>query len=420
MPKPRLILPLLKRLAERFPIIVLTGARQVGKTTLLHEIFGHDFGYVVFDPFFDVKGAKSDPDLFLSTQATPLILDEVQYAPEVVSALKRFIDRNRKPGQFFLTGSQQWGVLKTMSESLAGRAVFLDLYPFCLSEIASLEHNHPWLPTYLENPSSFLKQNKGYKLPNVQIYEQIWRGFMPEAQEISLNDVPFFYDSYHRTYIERDIRVLANLDSPGQFGQFVKLISALTAQEMNYFQMGREIGISPQTARRWLDLLKVTFQYFEIPAFTGNYIKRVSLKPKGYVVDTGSICSLQSIQQPSALSGNPLWGPLFETAVVAELIKQSTIMNVKPQFYHWRAHSGAEVDLVLDYNGILFPIEIKGKMHPTRGDARGITAFKSHYNHLKIGPGLVISNCDTIYALDENIFSMPWDWALPQNETEAG
>lgn len=411
MLKNRLITEKLRRLSKVFPSITLTGARQVGKTTLLHEIFGSDFDYVVFDPIIDKENARADPDMFLANRKTPLILDEVQYVPELISALKRKIDTNRSPGQYFLTGSQQWGVMKSMSESLAGRTVFMDLFGFSLCEIAGLSEYKPWLQKWLEEGKECL--NSSMEVVNkISTFEQIWRGWLPEAQVIPEDTVGKFHQAYQRTYIERDIRILSDVSDWHIFGRFVQLVAAMSAQEINFSELGRELGITPQTSKRWLDLLKATFQWFEIPAFSLNSIKKISNKPKGYLSDSGSICMLQAIANPNTLGGHPLWGHIFETAVVAEIRKQAEVLSTMPNFYHWRAHSGQEVDLILEWNGKYFPIEVKGTSHPKKSDALGIKAFRENYSNLNIGPGLVICTSSNIFALTEQDFAMPWNCLL--------
>ncbi|GAB4268739.1 MAG: ATP-binding protein [Opitutales bacterium] len=411
MLKNRLLTEKLKKLSSAFPAVTLTGARQVGKTTLLHEMFGKAFDYVVFDPFVDIENARKDPDLFLSNHKTPLILDEIQYAPELVSALKRKIDQNRSPGQYFLTGSQQWSVIQSMSESLAGRTAFIHLNGFCIAEIEGLSRGYPWLESWLQDTNTF-KATPKHTVDALTTFEQIWRGWLPEAQNIPEELVPEFYKAYHQTYIERDIRLLADISDWQLFGRFTRLSSSMTAQEINFSQLGRELGITPQTSKRWLELLRATFQLIEIPAFSMNTIKRISNKPKGYFADSGSICTLQAIQAPNVLGGHPMWGPIFETAVVLEIIKQSEALAAKPNFYHWRAHSGAEVDLILEWNGRYFPIEIKGKSHPTKADTHGITAFRKAYPKLDIAPGLVICNCAKPFPLTSHDWALPWNLAL--------
>jgi predicted AAA+ superfamily ATPase len=405
----RLVTQRLVELAQYFPVLVVTGARQVGKTTLLGQVFGAKAETIVFDPAQDIDNARQDPDLFLDNHPPPLILDEIQFAPELVAALKRRIDRDRRPGQYFLTGSQQWQVLRNLAESLAGRAVFLDLEGFCLGELAGSEAVHAWLPAWLDNPEGFPTRRRNRLELGQGPFEIIWRGTLPEASRLPLAILPDFWASYFRTYVERDVRLLAELSDWHLFGRFVRLAAALTGQEINSTQLGRDLGLSHQTGRRWLDMLIATFQWFEAPAYSGNATKRVSGKAKGYIGDTGLACWAQAISTPAALGGHPLWGPLFETFVVAELRKQMNLMSPPPRLHHWRSVGGAEVDLLLERDGRFFPIEIKGKTRLSRGDARGITAFRESYPGLNVAPGLVIGLCEGVEKLTSSDYSLPWD-----------
>ena len=205
----RLLTDKLYKLAESFPVVVISGARQVGKSTLLQNTLGIEAEIVVFDPVIDVENARQDPELFLNNHPTPLILDEIQYAPELVASIKRRVDLDRAPGQYILTGSQQWGVMKSMSESLAGRAVFLDLYSFCLLEISQSNFTRPWIVRWLDSPDIFLTKRQSRLPQETTLYEQLWRGFLPEPQFLSSDVIPDFLTAYQRTYIERDVRPLA-------------------------------------------------------------------------------------------------------------------------------------------------------------------------------------------------------------------
>lgn len=392
---------------DHFPIVVVVGARQVGKSTLLQHEYGEIADYVVFDPVVDTENANQDPELFLSNHKTPFILDEIQYAPSVVAALKRRVDKNKTPGQYLLTGSQQWGILKSMEESLAGRAVFLDLEGFSISEILEKTNQKSWLERFFENPDEVPNVTR-HPLP-FSLSEQLYRGFFPEAQNIPLNMIPDFYEGYLRTYLERDIRMLTDVHDLFTFSRFVRLSAALSAQEINMSQLGRELGLTPQTSKRWISLLESTFQWTSIPAFSGNMIKQVSGKNKGYWTDTGLLCHTQAISSPEALAGHPLWGPIFETAVVSEIKKTTHGFSAPPQMYHWRRYAGAEVDLILERDGIFYPIEIKASTRIGKSDAKGIMAFREHYPNLKIAKGVILAPVEKSFPVTERDFVMPWD-----------
>lgn len=390
-------------LFKHFPVVVITGARQVGKSTLVKNTFP-DIPIVVFDPVNDIENARSDPDLFIKNRTPPVILDEIQYIPQIVSSIKRAVDKDKKAGQYLITGSQQWEVMKLLAESLAGRVVFLDLDNFSLTEIAETENG--WIKKWLETES--ISNAKRVNLP-FGLYEQLWRGFMPDAQFLPLNLIADYYSSYQRTYIERDVKLMAEISDISLFGRFFRLCSALTAQEINFSELGREIGVTPQTATRWLNILTATFQWIELPVYAGNTIKRISGKRKGYISDTGITCFSQAISAPEALASHPLWGHIFEAAVVNDIRKQCRLLSTLPNLYHWRAYGGAEVDLILEWNGKFYPIEIKGKSHPSKMDARGIDYFRKTYPNLKIANGLIIAPAETAYQLTNDAYVLPWD-----------
>lgn len=404
----RIISEKLQLLFRTFPIVVLSGARQVGKSTLLAHLFS-DLPRVIFDPVTDIENARRDPELFLRNRPPPLILDEIQFAPELVPVIKRLLEADRRPGQYLVTGSQQWGIMKMLAESLTGRAVFLDLDGFGIAEIAHVPAANAWLLYWLDRAGKIMPEQIGRCALPCTLYEQLWRGFLPEAQFIPQSTVPDFHAAYLRTYIERDVRQVADVSDLVQFGHFFRLCAALTAQEINHSQLGRELGVTPQTAARWVGVLHAMFQWIPIPAYSGNTIKRISGKPKGYLADTGLVCHAQAIAAPTVLGGHPLWGALFETAVVAEIRKQCRLLPTAPNLYHWRSHGGAEVDILLEWNGCLYPIEIKGKSHPDIKDARGIQSFWQTYPRLPRMPGLVVAPSETCYQIAKDIWVMPWD-----------
>ncbi len=404
----RIIEQRLIRMAAKFPAVVLSGARQTGKSTLLKHLFPQR-DMVVLDPVIDIANARKDPTLFLDNHPAPLIIDEIQYAPELTAAIKRRVDADRQPGMYILTGSQQWAVMKSVSDSLAGRAIFIHLDGFSLSEISRQNTADRWLKRYLESPLDFGAAPASRLNLHRTLYEQIWRGFLPEANTMALEWIGDFHKAYTRTYIERDARLAGDVNDWQSFGRFAQLMAALTAQEINHSQLGRELGITPQTASRWAGMLAATFQLLDAPAYQGNAIKRISGKPKSYIADTGLACSLQMISSPGALGGHPLAGALFETAVLGEIIKQTRTLSTPPNIYHWRTHGGAEVDILLERDGCFFPIEVKLTAHPTRNDVRGLAAFRATYPKIKTAPGLVIAPCERMERLTEHDFAVPWD-----------
>lgn len=409
MYRPRLASDRLQQLTRSFPVVVVSGARQVGKTTLLQHVFPtHD--YVVFDASLDQEGARREPDLFLRNHPPPVILDEIQYAREVISALKRHVDRaGGAPGQFLLTGSQQWQVLQSLAESLAGRVAFLDLQGFSLQELAG--RRSCWLQRLLDEPEDCFDWSRQAARYPGGLHEWLWRGSLPRATELEQSVIADFWMGYHRTYVERDARLAGDVSDWQEFGRFVRLMSALTAQEINFSQLGREIGMTPQTARRWLKVMQGTFQWFEIAAFSENALKRVSQRPKGYLADTGLACYHTQISSPRALGSHPLLGALFETAMACEIMKQAATLAAQPAFYHWRAAGGAEVDLLLERDGTLYPIEIKLTANPTRRTASGILAFRAAHPQRRVANGIVLCAVEEPRWVADEVLAMPWNLA---------
>ncbi len=403
------------RMAERFPVVLVGGARQAGKSTLVAHLFGNHCRTFVFDPVIDVGEAQRDPELFLSLNPPPLILDEVQYAPHLLPVIKRIADaRADDRGLFFLTGSQQFQLIENISESLAGRVFVADLMPMSSAELAgtlrpgaieALFHKDP--PDNAREILSLLRNASMQVASSGLLLERIFRGGYPRLIDFRTNEVAEWLGSYLRTYVERDVRRLRDLADPHDFTRFLRLAAALTSREINYSQLGREIGINPRTAKGWLEVLTASYQVFLVDAYNGNTVKRVSGRPKIYVTDTGFACHLLSITSPEALNAHPLIGQLFETFTVGEIVKHIAGLDARPRTQHWRTRGGAEVDLILERDGVLYPIEIKLKARPSRRDLSGIRAFAETYSGERIGPRIVFHGGTELFLIDEYTVAIP-------------
>ena len=401
----RLLAARLARLHAHFPVVVVSGARQVGKTTLLQHQFP-DYDYVCFDPALDLENARSEPELFLDNHKPPVILDEIQYAPELVAAIKRRVDANaHASSMYLLSGSQQWQVLKVLAESLAGRVAFLDLHGFSLPEIAQTSNS--WLANWLQDSQAFVEQQHNYY--SGELTEWLWRGCLPRAQSLPLDLVPDFWAAYHRTYIERDARLAGAVDNWQDFGRFVQLLSALTAQELNKSALGREIGLSARSSQRWLRILLDTYQYFELPAYSNNLTSRVKARSKGHIADSGLACHHAQLARPTNLGSHPLFGAVFESAMVSEIRKQAQLLPTAPQLYHWRTRGGAEVDLLLEINGTLYPFEIKLTSNPGKRHCSGIHALRKRHPNTNIAPAALICSIPKPRRLSPNVIALPWN-----------
>lgn len=387
-------------------ILLVTGARQVGKSTLLRNLFPN-LQHITFDPIQDSYGVRQDPDLFLKTFPSPMILDEVQYVPELLPALKRHVDLRQDYGQYFLTGSQNFSMLKTISESLAGRVSILKLYPMTFLELYDLKEH--WIDAYLRRETNFFVglSAASQVLP---LYQSIYRGGMPGLISRSDSKLFNYFESYLETYIERDVRSIGNIQNLQDFTLFVRLLAAQTAQEVNLAHLGRELGIANSTAIQWRKLLQATYLWLELPAYHGNAVKRIAKKSKGYILDTGLACHLQRLSSAAALSQSPGRGALFENYCVSELYGYLQGQETQPQFYHWRTVNQAEVDLILEQDGWLFPIEFKCKTTLNAYDARGIKSFRETYPQANIFKGVIIYAGDVVRHVTEDVIAIPWNY----------
>lgn len=398
----------------RFPAVLVTGARQVGKSTLLEHLFGGEARTFVFDPIQDIGNARADAELFLRLNPAPLILDEIQYAPELLAALKRVVDERRgERGLYFLTGSQQFDVMRGVRESLAGRVGLIDLLPMSAGELGR-RTGEPLLERILGvEPGHGVVQvdSDPAVARGGSLLEAIYRGGFPGLLEFETAEIPDWFSSYFQTYIERDVRALRVVQDAREFTRFVQLLAALTAQEINFSQLGREVGITRQTAAAWLDTLASSYQMLLVEAWSGNAVKRATSRPKVHVQDTGLACWLLAVSSPRALNAQPNLGALFETWVVTELLKQAQGIGARPRFWHWRSKGGAEVDLVIERDGVLHLVEVKLSSRPSRRDAQGMGAFQRANPTARVGAKVVVHGGDDVIPLDESTVAIPW-WTI--------
>jgi uncharacterized protein len=385
-------------------IVLIVGARQVGKSTLLRHCLP-DLPHITFDPIQDFYNVREDPDLFLKQFQGPLILDEIQFYPELLSALKRRVDESSEVAQYYLTGSQNLSVLKNVAETMAGRVAILNLYPMTLHEMNSVVEGH-WLPHLLEDPGLLPEKFKGC-IPQFSVWDSIWRGGMPGFIGIPTEGYATMFESYVQTYVERDVRLVENIQDLRAFDRFIRVMAALSSQEINTNTLGQEVGISYKTIMRWINLLTYTYQWHLLDPYHGNTLKRITKKPKGIFADTGLACHLIRLTSAQSLGAYPQLGALFESFVVDQVKGVLSSLSQSVNLYHWRTHAGAEVDMVIEKDGFLYPIEVKLKSVLTKQDARGIKAFFETYSQSKLKKGVIIYPGDRCFFLDESIIAVP-------------
>ena len=411
MYKHRYIEEQVRQMASFFKVILVVGARQVGKSTMLKNMFPH-LRHITFDQTNLPPEITTDARSYLDRLPTPIIFDEIQFAPQLLNAIKIKVDETEQTGQYFLSGSQNFSMLKSVSESMAGRVGILNLENMSLLEAYDFyKQEHTWLHHYLTNPNDVLKsEHLQERTQSISLVEALYRGNMPRAL-LSPNTsfLKNYFMAYMNTYINRDIRLIAQPREIGDFTNFIRLCAARTGREINLSHFGREIDITHKTAKNWLQMLYQTYQWFDCPAFSKNATKRLSKRSKGYMPDTGLACYLLRISSPEELADHEMRGPLFETWVFNAIRQQMTALDMEPYLYHWRSANGAEVDVVLSMNGRLYPIEIKAKRSLTLHDTRGLQAFRNTFPHERIQTGLIIYGGTQVYRLSENVIALPWN-----------
>lgn len=331
---PRNLLNVLKKSAEHYPVVLLDGPRQSGKTTLCRGAFS-DKAYVSLEPVDSREFARSDPRGFLAEYAAGAIVDEVQHAPHLLSYLQDDVDRDPRPGRFILTGSQNLAISQAASQSLAGRAGILHLLPLSRDERAAFPGGAP------DN-----------------LFELLWAGGYPRIYDRGIPAQQWLSD-YVSTYVQRDVRQLLNIGDLNSFTAFLRLCAAHTAQELNLSAIGSDAGVSHNTAGAWLSVLESSFLCFRLPAWHRNRKKQLIKAPKLHFFDSGLVCYLLGIREPEQLRHHPLRGAVFETWVVSEHYKKQVHQGMEPQLFHFRIPRGAEVDLVQVQDGKTVLVEAK-------------------------------------------------------------
>ena len=396
---PRSLGTVLRKAADEFPAVVLVGPRQSGKTTLLRNIFGSQYQIISLEPPDVRLAAQSDPRGFLNLYPAPIVFDEIQYAPGLLPYIKEKIDANRsKAGQFILTGSQNLLLMSQVTESLAGRAAVLKLMPLTLRETNRMsEKNFPW-----ENPQSSIPPIS----TSGEVWEKILRGSYPELSINLARDAHLWQASYIQTYLERDVRNLRNLGDLTQFQVFLRALAARSAQILNLSELARDVGVAVNTAKDWISILEASFQIFILRPYYVNIGKRLIKAPKVYFVDTGLLCYLVGLRDVSHAAAGPMGGALFENLVISDLYKTYLHRGEEPALYYWRTVAGSEVDLVIDTQAGLIPIEIKSSETPRPEMAKEIRAFQQDFKE-KTMPGYVIYPGNMVLPLGQGVSSLP-------------
>lgn len=384
------------RAAKMFSTVLITGARQVGKTTLLRKMMS-DTAYLTLDDPILLQSAIEDAGSFFKSTQPPVVVDEIQYALNLFKYIKMIADETGKKGLFYLTGSQQFRMMKGVSESLAGRISIINLLGLSLREIFCIDFNKPFIPTddyFIERGNKI--QNKDYK----QIWQIIWKGSMPTMHAEDA-DWQLFYSAYTKTYIERDVRELTQVGDELKFIKFMTAVAARTSQMLNLTSIATEVGISVPTADRWLSILISSNIVYLLKPYYNNITKRAVKTSKLYFLDTGLAAYLTKWNTANVLENGAMSGAFFETFVISEILKSYYNAGIlEPSIYYYRNNDGKEVDILIEENGILYPLEIKKTATPSKEHISNFVALSAIKN-MKIASGGIICMYDKMISINE-------------------
>lgn len=398
----RTLAPVVQEVSRNFPILLITGPRQVGKTTLLESCSEETRRYVTLDDLDARNLALTDPGLFLQTYPPPVIIDEIQYAPNLFSYLKISVDRLKRNGLFWLTGSQKFQLMQGISESLAGRVAVLDLLGVSQSEIEG-RRTPPFLPTreWLDKANSENPQ----PLSLLGMYERIWLGSFPRLHQgnPALKDI--FFRSYVQTYLQRDIKDILNISDETAFFRFLGVVAARTGQLLNYSDLARNVDIDNKTAKAWLSLLETSGIIYLLHPWHSNVTKRLIKTPKLYFLDTGLCTYLTKWPDARSLEAGAMSGAILETYLFSEILKSYWHNGLTANFYYYRDTDQKEIDLLIEHGDKLYPVEFKKTGTPSQ------TATK-HFPVLKNlekpnGAGAVICMVENSIALSREVTAIP-------------
>ena len=390
------------QVSKEYPVVLISGPRQVGKTTMLKKLMeGTDRNYVTLDDLQERALAKNDPEMFLQLHKPPVLIDEVQYAPELFSMIKLIVDKEHRKGDFWLTGSQIFDLMKGVQESLAGRVAVLSLSSLSQTEIYGGEDR----PFQIEI-EHLMKRKEGRTSADLQeIFRRIFQGSMPAivSNEVSNNSI--FYGSYLSTYIERDVRNLSDAIDSLKFLRFLTAVAARCSQMLNVNEIARDADINLKQAKDWMEILETLGIIFYLHPYSNNMLKRLVKTPKYYFYDTGLVAYLTKWSSPETLENGAMNGAILENYVVSEIRKSYLNSGKEPFMYYYRDKDAREIDIVLEHDGELNPIEIKKSANPAPEILRNFSVLEK--TGLKRGKAAVICMKMELSAFDQENYIVP-------------
>ncbi len=358
---PRSLEAVVKEVTKEYPVVLVTGPRQVGKTTMLQKLMeGTERSYVSLDDLNERAMAKNDPELFLQLHQPPVLIDEVQYAPELFTYIKIYVDKYHDSGAFWLTGSQVFKLMQGMQESLAGRVAVLSMTSLSQAEVYG--QNMEPFQVALQELSVRKEQRKPTDAKG--IFERIFRGSMPAIVSGAYSNSQIFYNSYLSTYIERDVRELSETIDSLKFLRFITAVAARSSQMLNVAEIAQDADINQVQAKAWLGILETLGIIFYLHPYSNNLLKRLVKTPKLYFYDTGLVCYLTKWSNAETLECGAMNGAILENYVVSEIAKTYLNCGKEPFMYYYRDKDAKEIDIVIEHDGVLNPIEIKKTSNP--------------------------------------------------------
>lgn len=391
-----------ENVTREYPVVLVTGPRQVGKTTMLQKLMkNHPRSYVTLDDLTERDLAKNDPELFLQLHKPPILIDEVQYAPELFTYIKIYVDSHQEPGAFWLTGSQIFKLMRGVQESLAGRVAVLSMTSLSQSEMSGA----PMCPFKINLDSLLSREKQRTKTDTHGIFERIYKGSMPAiASGINTNS-QIFYSSYLSTYIERDVKELSNSIDSLKFLRFITAVAARCSQMLNIADIAVDADITQKQVKDWLQILEALGIIFYLHPYSNNLMKRLVKTPKLYFYDTGLVCYLTRWSNAEVLEYGAMNGAILENYVVSEIAKTYLNCGLEPYIYYYRDKDAKEIDIVLEQDGVLNPLEIKKTANPGSELTKVFTLLDK--SSVPRGHGAIICMKPNVGAIDRENFIIP-------------
>ena len=405
----------IKRSAETFKAVLVTGARQTGKSTLLSRLYP-DVKMITFDDPFMEDQAKNNPEMFMMLNEPPVFLDEIQYVPSLFRYIKMTCDKSNEKGQFFLSGSQPFKLMDMVSDSMAGRIAVIELAPLSLREIMGSSFTGPFLPTL-----EYVKERNANAQNPGNIWNIIHRGGYPGLQDSSV-DWSIYFASYIKTYLERDVRELAAVQDLDAFRKFMIACAARTGQMLNYSNIADEVGKDSVTIKKWISILEASGIIYVLEPFSSSVLKRAIKTPKLYFRDTGLAAYLTRWLSPETLANGAMSGAFFETFVISEILKSYSNCGLDYRYFvsYYRGKDKrkvkkdgnvisqeAEIDFIIEKDGILYPVEIKQASNVS-ADMTAAFQVLDNIPDKKRGTGAVVCMCPSPGALRDNVLQIPY------------